>query len=156
MSAILCHGSRSNLAWSSRPPRRWRYCAMKPGKSPPATTAPTSSKRSNRPRRNNIVTTSAADRGYAFHFNPGVSSQAGRPESAPGGVRARKKRFVDFVESPPLGYVRQHHRALHDVTHGVTMHLKGAPDVFQRLPRLGANAARNKLQCSRNIPDLPG
>src|SRR6516164_1562946 len=54
-SARPCQGARSSRAWSSRPPSRWRYCAMKPGTRPPATTAHTSSNRSSSPRTSNIV-----------------------------------------------------------------------------------------------------
>src|ERR1043165_9642550 len=51
--AISWNGARSRSTWSSRPPRRCRYCAMKLGTHAVAKIAPTSSSRSSSPRRRN-------------------------------------------------------------------------------------------------------
>src|SRR5687768_596515 len=52
---------RSFVAWSSMPPRRWRYCATKLGTQPAASTATTSTIRSRIPRSITISLSSPAD-----------------------------------------------------------------------------------------------
>ena len=48
---------------------------------------------------------------------------------------------VHLVECRPLGDVREHHRAFHDVAQRIAVGLERGPDVFERLPCLALDAA---------------
>src|SRR5207253_9016318 len=99
-----CHhrGPTSSRARTRRPQRRCRYCAMKPGTTPPATTAHTTSSRSSKPRRNTIVPPlGPCSHPILWPAHPGRELPAGA--RAPGARGATRAVNAAHTSSPPPG-----------------------------------------------------
>src|SRR5882672_1128963 len=92
----------------------------------------------------------------AIELDLRANGEAVDAECAARRISTREVRLVDLVELTPLGDIREHHGALHEIAQFVAVRLERGLDIAHGLLGLFLDAARHQLERARFDTDLPG